>query len=199
MAEHPVRRTKDDMTFEATDPVDYGVQHDNIHSSFTNNIAGAPSASHGCQIILGQPKCQRFPADTSAWKIFREKAYSVTQDVFPYILLEGKDYFRYGVDLKTPTNIRLRFGSSGDSVKALQDALIAKGQKELKDAIDAREKTAAEAAAKAGKPVAPIISNFDIPTMKALINFQKGQGKTDADGIVGLQTATLLGIALPSI
>jgi hypothetical protein len=186
-------------TFEATDPVDYGVQHDNIHSSFTNNIAGAPSASHGCQIILGQPKCQRFPADTSAWKIFREKAYSVTQDVFPYILLEGKDYFRYGVDLKTPTNIRLRFGSSGDSVKALQDALIAKGQKELKDAIDAREKTAAEAAAKAGKPVAPIISNFDIPTMKALINFQKGQGKTDADGIVGLQTATLLGIALPSI
>ncbi len=198
-ADHPVRRTKDDMTFETTDPVDFGLQHDNIHSSFTNNIAGAPSASHGCQIILGQPKCQRFPADTSAWKIFREKAYSVVQDVFPYILLEGKDYFRYGIDLKTPTNVRLRFGSSGDAVKALQDALIAKGEKTLKDVLDARDKAAAEEAVKTGKPAPVRVAQFDIPTMKSLINFQKAQGKIDADGIVGLQTAAQLGITLPTV
>ncbi len=219
--DHPVRRTKDDMTFETSDPVDFGMQHDNIHSAFTDNISGAPNASHGCQIILGKPKCQKFAADTSAWKIFREKAYSVVQDVFPYILLEGKDYFRYGVDLKAPTNARLRFGSSGSAVKDLQDALIAKGQTALKTTLDAAQKAADDeaakiAAAKAAKaaaanttttPVAPaapvervkLVSKFDIPTMRALIDFQKTQGKIDADGIVGPQTAALLGITLPTV
>lgn len=198
-ADHPVRRTKDDMTFETTDPVDFGIQNDNIHAAFTNNIAGAPNASHGCQIILGQPKCERFAADTSAWKLFREKAYSVAQNAFPYILLEGKDYLRYGVDVKAPTNARLRFGSSGDAVKTLQDALIAKGAKDLKTALDAQLKKATDAAEKDKKPVVLPVATFDIPTMKALVAFQKAQGKIEADGIVGLQTAAQLGATLPTI
>jgi hypothetical protein len=173
---HPVRRTRDDLQFEATDPIDFGIQHDNIHSAYTDNILGAPSASHGCQIILGVPKCAKFAADTSAWKIFREKAYSFTQAKIPYILLEGRDFLKYGIDLATKTNVRLRFGSSGEAVETLQKALIAKGATTLK-----------------------VSKIFDIDTLKNLIELQKKAGKTEVDGIVGPITAAEFGITLPQV
>jgi hypothetical protein len=177
MADHAVRRTKDDLTFEPTDPIDYGLQHDNIHASFTNDPNHAPSASHGCQIILGLPKCEKYANNTSAWAIFLAKAYSYKdQQVVPYILFEGKDFLKYGVDLTAKTFVRLRFGSVGDTVEALQKALVEKENKDLK-----------------------VTKVFDLDTLKAINSFLVKQKRNDLEGVVGNLTATALGVQLPQV
>jgi hypothetical protein len=176
-ADHAVRRTKDDLTFESTDPLDYGLQHDNIHAAYTSDITKSPSASHGCQIILGIPKCERFAANTSAWAIFVAKAYTFTaQKTVPYILFEGKDFLKYGVDLAAKTFVRLRFGSQGAVVESLQKALVEKENKDLK-----------------------ISKTFDLDTLKAVNSFLVKQKRFDLEGVVGNLTATALGVVLPQV
>jgi hypothetical protein len=50
-------------------------------------------ASAACQVIVGYPKCARREdkPDVGPWKIFKENAYGLSQESFPYVLLDGLD------------------------------------------------------------------------------------------------------------
>ena len=174
--DRPVRRTHEDITFDMDDPIDYGNQGDNIHSAFTEDQTKAPSASQGCQIIVGLPKRINVVGskETSAWGIFRSKAYTAKQETFPYLLLEGKDFVNYGTTV-TPTSARLRFGSTGKAMIDLQAALIKTVNKDLKPT-----------------------GIFDVDTMKAVVKFQL-DNKLGTDGIVGPTTAGKLGVTLLTV
>ena len=92
------------------------------------------------------------------------------------MLMLGTDYQRYLTDPQAPFTVRLRFGSNGDSVVDIQTALIDKGYK-----LD-------------------VTGVFDVPTMRAVIDFQTKVLKHDnADGIVGKDTAAAMGVVLPEV
>lgn len=173
--ERPVRRSATDAIFTEDDLLTYEIQHDNIHSGFRTSVQDNLNASHGCQIIVGMPDCEVYKA-SGGFKAFKEAAYAVKgQEYFCYMLLNAKDYERVDMAMKDPFPRRLRYGSAGEAVKALQGALADANMME----DDEFEET----------------SIFDIPTFKAVINYQK-KNKLVTDGVVGKGTAAMLGIDL---
>ena len=172
---HPIRRTADDYDFDNDDRVEFANPCDNIHAGWCMGIDHPDYASAGCQVIVGYPAClQRGTAPAAGpWKSFKDNAYATGQLSYPYLLLTGNEVFAAaqpgGAQAK-----KLRFGSRGASVSALQEALKAK---QFYEGI--------------------IDEEFGERTLRAVLAFQSAVFGQDADdGIVGKMTAGALGIEL---
>lgn len=84
-----VQRSSDDLDYDIHDPVSSGIMWDNLHSAWSGSTDYYASA--GCQVISGMPKCKNNLIESGPWKIFRERAYSIPQKVFYYILIDFDD------------------------------------------------------------------------------------------------------------
>jgi hypothetical protein len=178
-APRPVRRSTDDLDYENDDRVEYDNPQDNFHCGWFGSISAELFASAGCQVVMGYPKCKKpnRTENTGPWKIFHDNAYSISQDSFPYMLLNGLEVLNIANHVNKKMVARLRYGSSGQLVKDLQVAL--KNKNFYEGILD---------------------GNFQERTFKAVLAFQKSVfGIDDADGIVGPMTAQTLNITLPAI
>ncbi len=161
----PIRRSSDDLDYDADDRVEYDNPHDNIHCGWFGSLNSEYYASAGCQVIMGYPKCLKpeRSSNTGPWKQFHENAYQIAQRSFSYILVTGTDILNTSTPAGRRNAFGLRFGSSGPEVKRLQELL---GEKKYYEGIADGE--------------------FGPRTMKAVIAFQKQRfGNEGADGIVG--------------
>ena len=173
----PIRRTADDLDYDADDRVEYMRPYDNLHAGWSMGVDHDRFSSAGCQVVVGYPKCEKLDnkPDTGPWKVFKENAYSISQDSFSYILLTG-NYVQGVVFTNFPElESRLRFGSQGGVVEELQTKL-----KEL------------------AYYVGDIDGDFGPRTLFALLEFQTVVFGSDSDdGIVGPITADALGMNWP--
>jgi peptidoglycan hydrolase-like protein with peptidoglycan-binding domain len=111
------------------------------------------------------------------WAAFKEKAYSLKQDAFPYLLVDGRDLQRVILNGVKPVPVTLRFGSKGPLVSEVQTALKKLGYYEGK-----------------------IDEDFGNRTLRAVLAFQTNAfGPQADDGVVGPITALALGIAWPKL
>jgi hypothetical protein len=174
--DRPIRRSKDDFDFDEDDRVEFENPFDNLHAAWVTTVDTDTYSSAGCQVIVGEPRCvQRGDApDTGPWKVFKDFAYGLDQELFPYVLLTGQDAARVAAG-GSENLVRVRFGSTGALVETVQKALEA-----------------------AGHDVHGVDQAFGKRTLTALLAFQEAEfGVGGDDGIVGPQTADALGIAWP--
>lgn len=170
------RRTTDNLTYDTDDRVEFDNPGDNLHAAWCGGL-NQDYSSAGCQVVIGYPKCkQRGEAsiNTGAWSIFHDNAYRIAQTSFPYVLLTGFEAMAVASKANQKLPSKLRFGSSGEMVKSLQQALKQKGFYE-----------------------GNIDSDFNLRTLKALLGFQKQNfGNGGADGVCGVNTAAALTMPL---
>ncbi|MEP7382124.1 MAG: papain-like cysteine protease family protein [Gemmatimonadota bacterium] len=176
-----VLRSEDDLTYTVRDTWDRTVPNDNIHPGIVTPNAGNSTvpdfSSAGCSTISGS-SVSDVPA--GGWADFR-LALGLTNtnprandgQSFAHILLTGRDA-RLAAGGNTTLG-RLRFGSHGDDVRQLQDALARHPKKYYKGKVD---------------------SDLGPGTAMALIRYQKDQGAGAADAIVTPAEATALGFTL---
>ena len=127
-----VRRSRDDLVYQRGDIVDRCAPGDNIHPTFFSQPSGFSSL--GCQTVVGT--C-RSGTHSGPWSAFRTAAGFTTASgvpgkAFSYMLLTGAEA-RMASALRTGGLLsdkialrrlrRLRFGSQGPAVKALQEQL----------------------------------------------------------------------------
>jgi hypothetical protein len=173
-----LRRSYDDLEFTNTDPVEVGNPNDNLHAAYCSSAAG-PYSSAGCQVIVGQPKCQgrNNQPNTLYWKKFYDIIYQTSQQKFDYALFRFADAAAVASQGTAPMQARLRFGSQGNVVLDLQSKLEALGHFYTNKDGD-----------------------FGRNTLKAVLEYQTKQfGADEADGVVGNNTAATLGLSLPLI
>ncbi|HEY6871629.1 MAG TPA: peptidoglycan-binding domain-containing protein [Geobacteraceae bacterium] len=176
---HPIRRTADDFDFDNDDRVEFVNPYDNIHAGWSMGINHDEYASAGCQVVVGYPACpsRGSEPDIGPWREFKNNAYSLSQDRFPYVLLNGTDAQRLGADPARKVSARLRFGSEGGLVRELQQALK-----------------------NAGFYEGDADGEFLDRTLRAVLAFQTSKfGPHADDGIVGPMTASALGLVLPEL
>jgi hypothetical protein len=163
----PVLRTIDDLDFDANDAVDYAVAFDNIHCGWVADTSRATFASAGCQVVVGFANPPSGP-----WKAFEGQIYATPQQEFDYVLFGSGEIARVaGAPQGTKLPLAMRYGSQGDAVEALQDALIGAGYPVQSD------------------------GDFGIGTFKAVRAFQRSKmNDPDPDGVAGEQTLTALGL-----
>ena len=96
----------------------------NLHAGWAMGVDHPWYGSAGCQVVAGFPQCPRRNGAPSVgpWKRFKQNAYAADQQVFPYILLTGRDALR-AVRQGDRSPPRLLFGSVGDAVSRVQKAL----------------------------------------------------------------------------
>ena len=130
--EFMILRTADDTIFDAgSDQAMKGFPSDNLHSAWCtlDNPAGK-FASVGCQVVVGFPETLDHQKHASGpWKTFKDRGYAAGATVFDYLLVEGREAamtaaMSAGAD---DASRRLRFGSQGPEVSALQAALVGTG------------------------------------------------------------------------
>lgn len=170
----PIRRTADDFDFQNDDRVEFMNPFDNFHAAWCQGVSSSSYASAGCQVVVGFPKCAKpgHAENVGPWKIFHKNAYSIAQKSFPYILLEGRDAEKAALNPSKKLSVRLRFGSKGELVTALQKALKKEGHYE-----------------------GEIDDEFKERTWRAVMNYQTVRfGPLEDDGIVGPVTADALGV-----
>lgn len=175
----PIRRTADDFDFDNDDRVEFMNPYDNIHAAWCMGINHDEYSSAGCQVIVGFPACEKRGENPDAghWKVFKEKAYALDQERFPYILLNGTDAYRTSLNPSARTPARIRFGSEGGLVEQVQQVLKQKRFYE-------------------GKPDG-LCGNR---TIRAILDFQTAVfGPNADDGVVGPVTASALGLSWPSV
>jgi Putative peptidoglycan binding domain len=169
----PVRRTANDDLYDSNDLVTFEIQSDNLHAGYRIGVDDKIYGSKGCQIVLGRPDSERTSAQ-GPWKLFKDRAYQANQTYYPYFLLNTDDYLRVANQPDARYARRLSFGSHSNLVVQVQEVLI-------------------------GKSVEPTLTTvtgiFDIPTMKAVLAFQKLNKKV-ATGIVDTDTAEDMDIDL---
>ena len=137
-----VRRTADNLVYEASDIFQNMAPGDNIHPAFS----GDPGwfSSFGCQVVVGS--ATRSGQHSGPWAKFRRSAGLRDADgepgkAFLYVLLTGDEALRasearrrgHGASSPEVSGMRrLRFGSQGDRVARLQGRLgIASGDGDL--------------------------------------------------------------------
>lgn len=170
----PMRRTSDDYDYQNDDRVEFGNPYDNLHAAWCQGVNAINYASAGCQVVVGYPKCNKpnHKNNIGPWKIFIENAYNLTQNSFPYILLEGRDAERVALNEDKKLAARLRYGSKGELVTKLQEALQ-----------------------KADFYEGNLDDEFKERTWRAVMDYQTFRfGPLEDDGIVGPTTADALGI-----
>ena len=172
----PVQRSSDDLDFDADDRVEFEQPFDNLHAGWSHGTDHDSFASAGCQVVVGFPQCPKRNGkeDTGPWKTFKGNAYAIEQDSFFYVLLTGHEAERLALSTTSP-GARLRYGSKGPLVTAVQQALKAQGFYEGR-----------------------LDEEFGLRTLRAVLRFQATEfGPRGDDGIVGAQTASALGIDWP--
>lgn len=168
----PIRRTTDDYDFDSDDRVEFDNPFDNLHAAWCMGVSHPKFASAGCQVVVGYPKPELGP-----WKAFKENAYGVEQDSFPYVLLEGRTLQAVTITGAKPAPARLRFGSHGPLVETLQKALKERGYYEGR-----------------------VDQDFGERTLRAVLAFQTAAfGPSADDGIVGPVTAAALDLDWPRV
>jgi hypothetical protein len=170
--ERVVLRNSDDEDFDFNDKPDVGNPYDNLHAAYSPGVDGSYSSA-GCQVVVGFPTTLDGDKEESGpWATFRRVAYSLDQEIFPYLLLHGSEVSAQATNPDLIRPVFVRFGSSGDLVRRVQDELRARGL--ISFVPD---------------------SECGPRTMLAIIRFQKQQfGADNTDGIVGAGTAAALGI-----
>lgn len=174
----PVRRDHNrDLNYdELDDTVEYNFPLDNLHAGWCISTSAISHASAGCQVVVGHPKCPRRgdAPESGPWKIFRENAYALPQDRFPYVLSEGQNIQEVVQKMEGGIKIpaRVRFGSNGPLVTKVQEALKARGFYE--GIID---------------------TDFGNRTLRGVLAFQQSVFGEDQDnGVAGQRTAEALGL-----
>jgi len=173
----PIQRTIDDYDYDRKDKIYLQRTYNNLHAGYCCSASSDLYESAGCTVICGYPHLPKLYAKTENkfwaknhgdWAKFHDIIYGTSQRHFEYFLLTAQDALRvshgnYG--------IRLRFGSQGEKVKDLQNALSEyEGQN---DGILGHR------------------------TFLALLKFQKKTfGQSGTDGIVGNMTASALNVSL---
>jgi hypothetical protein len=173
-AGRPIRRTADDFDFDNDDRTEFQTPYDNLHAGWCMGLSHDSYASAGCQVIVGFPKCVKRGAavDVGPWKVFKKNAYDIGQSSFPYTLIDGRSTQAVAMAPDKSAAPRLRFGSQGPLVEALQRAL------EKEDFYEGR-----------------IDGDFGERTVRAVLKYQSAVFGSDADdGIVGPMTASALKI-----
>jgi papain like cysteine protease AvrRpt2/putative peptidoglycan binding protein len=167
-----VLRTRDNLVFDVRDGWERHTPADNIHPGFTGQQALFSSA--GCQTIPGRWTQDR--GHEGLWASFRIAAGLSADNrsgwgrQFHYCLLTGRDA-RLMRDVARPRELaRLRFGSRGAAVQALQDAL-----------------------SKGSWFTGSIGGRFDAETALAFVRWQQNRNGT-ADAIVTPAIADSLGL-----
>ena len=183
----PVWRSADDFDYDLVDRLDLSgtvpdvYPWDNFHCAYSDNIEGNFS-SNGCQVVAGRPT---MPAngnlpESGPWKRFVENAYGASannQTRFPYLLFAGAELGKLATSPGAPVTRLVRFGSHGDWVVKVQEALRSHGF-----------------------PFLPVDGGFGRDTLEALMAFQNASfGPGQADGVVGPNTATALGVEWPPV
>lgn len=179
-----VLRSEDDLSFTVKDTWDETTAYDNIHPGIVpvnTDASTVPDyASAGCATIPGGSKAD---SPTGAWAAFRtalglDNANPTKHDgkKFAYVLLTGREARLVASGKDTDAPARLRFGSSGAEVRALQENLAKHARKHFK-----------------GKPDGA----FGPGTAMAFIRYQKDRDGGAADGVVTPTDATGLGFSLP--
>ena len=131
--EFMILRTADDTTFDATtDQAMKDFPSDNLHAAWCSldNPAGK-YASVGCQVVVGFPETLDHQKHASGpWKTFKDRGYAAGPTVFDYLLVEGREAAMTAGPTASGAvdgSRRLRFGSQGPEVSALQTALVGTG------------------------------------------------------------------------
>lgn len=184
----PVWRTVDDLDYDYDDRLDTsGIDSlhypwDNLHCAYGDNVDYPYYSSSGCQVVSGRPSSPPGAGtpESGPWKRFIENAYGPLakgQTHFPYMLFSGTEVGKLSISPDGPLDRSVRFGSWGKWVVEVQKAL------------------------KAGVfPMLAIDEDFGRNTLEALMAFQNMKfGKGQADGVVGPNTASALGIDWPPV
>ena len=181
----PVRRTKDNTSFDNFDKIDFGSGSgdfvwDNIHSAYYDEPDSAFSSA-GCQVVRGLPAspARGNAKETGAWRAFTDTAYGTfaTQDRFVYLLFTADEIASLAVDDTSKIQQVVRYGSSGALPKQVQGSLE-----------------------NSGDYAGDIDGNFGRRSVMALTAFQEKKfGPAIVDGVCGANTALALGITLPTL
>ncbi len=178
-----VLRSEDDLTYTVRDTWDETVANDNIHPGIVSVNAGVSTvpdfSSAGCNTIPGTSVGD---TPTGDWAAFRKALgldnAQLTKDdkrKFAYVLLTGRDARLVAAGKDSAPARRLRFGSDGADVRALQDALAKHAKRYFKLKAD---------------------GGFGPGTAMAFIRYQKDRDNGAADGVVTPADAAALGFAL---
>ncbi len=177
-----IRRTYDNTVYDNFDEITTSTGcDDNIHAAWTLDEDSGYFSSAGCQVIMGIPFCDSTRASQNdnrgPWKVFKENGYSAQQPLFPYALLNASEAYKVAINSGKELNLRLKYGSSGDWVKAIQEKLIALNF--LSGTAD---------------------GDYGTNTFNAVKRFQEEQFGIDAvDCVVGPVTASVLGVPTKTI
>jgi peptidoglycan hydrolase-like protein with peptidoglycan-binding domain len=167
-----VLRNVDDMDFDGHDTADEDNPFDNLHCAFSASVSRGYSSA-GCQVVVGFPnRNDRKTTESGPWASFRQTAYKLDQQSFRYILLHGAEVaaMAENPDLMRPAQVR--FGSHAEAVRGAQKRLRELGRITFDPDADCGPRT-----------------------QLAIIRFQVDQmGPENADGILGTNTATQLGL-----
>jgi N-acetylmuramoyl-L-alanine amidase len=173
-----VRRALADLVFTVRDLCEEASPADNIHPAFHD--ADMQFSSAGCQTIPGSYDASA--GHTGPWARFRQAALEAIGgdggDGFGYLLLTGREARLASEDAPDGALARLRFGSSGPDVAALQRALARQGARE---------------------GAGPEPGRFDAATALAFMDLQRRRDGGAADGIVTPDEARRLGFELPGV
>lgn len=178
----PLWRTADDADYEGDDLFQtHTVPYDNIHCAWQQNASANWFSSNGCQVIVGRPRviAKGWNAELGPWATFVDNAYALSQSRFNYALFSGREVAAAASLSDTHPPQTVRFGSSGELVELVQDALM-----------------------KHGYDIGPAGADGDLGlgTVMAISRFQKAHfGAQSIDLIVGHQTAGQLGLKWPAV
>jgi Putative peptidoglycan binding domain len=126
-----VQRTHYDLEFSADDPFEVGQVHDNLHCARTQGVNQPYDfSSAGCQVVLGNTAFigDAMSKDSGAWPAFRDRAYASGQDRYAYGLFDGREALMVATRPSGGVPMKLRFGSSGEVVRELQQRLHVIGE-----------------------------------------------------------------------
>lgn len=86
-----IQRSADNLIYDKNDKVTVEYPWNNNHASWglTTYFSSA-----GCQVVAGFPHCESNPVESGPWKTYRERAYNLTQNIFPYILFDYSDLLK---------------------------------------------------------------------------------------------------------
>lgn len=177
-----VLRSEDDLTFTVRDTWDQTVPNDNIHAGIVGvNPGGSTTpdySSAGCNTVPGTSVSDH---PDGSWAEFRgalgfDNTNPTKHDGkrFAYVLLTGREARMCASRVNETGMTRLRFGSHGDGVRALQDALSKHPKRYFTGTVD---------------------GDFAAGTAMAVIKYQKARDGGAADGIVTPTDATALGFS----
>jgi hypothetical protein len=179
----PVWRTADDDDYDGDDRLDTtSIPGDNIHCSWQSNPSAPSYSSNGCQVVAGRPRVvdRGWNTEMGPWAHFIANSYGLSQSRFNYALLSGRELLILAGGAADRDHYQtVRFGSDGELVEAVQDALFRHGY---------------------DVGVAGADGDLGFGTLTALRQFQAAKfGNVGVDLIVGPATGKELGLVWPKV